>query len=72
MLKPELNNFATQFSENFRSVFEDFSVDFSFIYFVFHSFILFSVFLSSLEGPMIIYCFFIKQGLHKKYFKSFN
>ena len=21
---------------------------------------------------MIIYCFFIKQGLHKKYFKSFN
>ena len=32
MLKPALNNFATQFSENFRSVFEDFSVDFSFIY----------------------------------------
>ena len=21
---------------------------------------------------MIIYCFFIKQSLHKKYFKSFN
>ena len=21
---------------------------------------------------MIIYCFFIQQGLHKKYFKSFN
>ena len=50
MLKPELNNFATQFSENFRSVFEDFSVDFSFIYLVFHSFIFLSFFLSSLEG----------------------
>ena len=73
MLKPALNNFATQCSENFRSVFEDFSVDFSFIYLVFHSLIFFfSFFLSSLEGPMIIYCFFIKQGLHKKYFKSFN
>ena len=70
MLKPELNNFATQFSENFRSVFEDFSVDFSFIYFVFHSFILFSVFLSSLEGPMIIYCFFYQARSAQKVFQE--
>ena len=54
------------FGVRFFSLFFIYLFCFPFIHFFF------SVFLSSLEGPMIIYCFFIKQGLHKKYFKSFN
>ena len=73
MLKPELNDLPTEFSENFR-LFGDvcISVYYLFIYSFFNSFIFQFLKWPRIEAIGSFILFFIMQGLHKKYFKSFN
>ena len=69
MLKPELNNFPTEFCENIDSsemyVFQ--FISYLFILSLIH---LFFIFLNSLEAIGSFILFFIRQGLHKMYSRA--